>query len=638
MKGNKKSLILLIVGIFVILIVVVGATYAYFQSVNGNTTKANINTTTGTIDSLSFIGGNDINLEVKPDEFKLGDDNQEGTTNVSATLIANDTTNETEDYKYNIYLEIIENNLEYSSYKDEDKEDPIVFLKEYDKTLGNNVDYNGLTLGYEAIPELFLTVKGPDGYDGNIEGLNKATLKEIDDSYDITELREGIYPIVEDYVIKVNKENHDLEQENTKTDKWEITITFKNLETNQELNTGKSFKGRIRIQEKKIANDLMDVCSEGEELAECIKKLHDESEYGASNLIYHDGKADYEGELNANLEANDKSYRYTGSFEKVNNYICLGTTCSDNPEDPGYNNLYRIIGTFGSDGIKVVKADYANKELLGAGTTSFAGDYSQADPEIYGSRYTGIPYQSSIGNNEEKDAFTHRYKGLLDHVDRYKWQENGTQATSANWETSLLNKIHLNKKYLSTIDGTYQSIIKEHNWIYGNDKATWENIAIANNVKTVYDNEVGSLTNPKTDPEKMGLLYLSDYLYGAAPRNWNKQPYTGTWGYNMDSGKTDKDNNPVGSWPVGQENNDYRSATDSNWLYMGLWEWLITINNDRSTPIRAFFVDAAGIVNRSYVGTRASVVRPTFYINNDVQLGGGTGTISNPYTLVINKE
>ncbi len=635
MKGNKKSLILLIVGIFVILIVVIGATYAYFQSVNGNTTISNINTTTGTVDSLSFIGGDNITLEVKPDEFKLGDSNQEGTTNVSATLIANNTTNETEDYKYSIYLEILENDLEYSSYKDNDKEDPIVFLKEYDKTLGNNVDYNGLTLGYEAIPELFLTVKGPDGYDGNIESLNKATLNNANDSYDITELREGIYPIVEDYVIKVNKDNHDIEKENTKTDKWEITITFKNLETNQELNTGKSFKGRIRIQEKKIANDLMDVCSEGEELAECIKKLHDESEYEASNLIYHDGKADYPEEANANLEANDKSYRYTGSFEKVNNYICMGTTCSDNPKDPGYNNLYRIIGTFGSDGIKVVKADYANKELLGAGATSYSGDYSQADPETHGSRFTGNPNQSSTGSNENRDAFTHRYKGLLDHVDGYRWQENGTEATPANWKTSLLNKIHLNKKYLSTIDEKYRELIKEHEWIYGNKNATWDNIVIANNVKTVYDNELGTdaQDDKKTDPEKIGLLYVSDYLYGASPKNWNKQPYTGNWNYNGDTGKTDKDKNLAGSFPEHEIDNDYRSATDGNWLYMGLWEWLITQRYD--FPVFAFSVDATGRVSSYYVGTGTDVVRPSFYLDSSVKYKGGTGTINNPYTLVV---
>ncbi len=630
MKGKKKSLILLIVGIFVILVVVIGATYAYFQSVNGNTTIANINTTTGTVDSLSFIGGNDITLEVKPEEFKLGDNNQEGTTNVSATLIANNTTNETEDYKYNIYLEIIENNLEYSSYKTDN--DPIVFLKEYDKTLGNNVDYNGLTLGYEAIPELFLTVKGPNGYEGNIEGLNKATLKDTNDSYDITELREGIYPIVEDYVIKVNKENHDLEKENTKTDKWEITITFKNLETNQELNTGKSFKGRIRIQEKKIANDLMDVCNEGEELAECIKKLHDESEYGASNLIYHDGKADYEGELNANLEANDKSYRYTGSFEKVNNYICLGTTCSDNPKAPGYNNLYRIIGTFDSDGIKVVKADYANKELLGAGATSYSGNYSEANSEIYGSS-SGYTYQSSTGTLEEKDGFTHRYKGLLNHVDKYRWQENGNEETIANWETSLLNKIHLNKKYISTIDGTYRELILEHNWIWGNEKATWGNIG-GTNAKTVYDNEVGSLiSNSKTDPEKIGLLYASDYLYGAAPRNWNKKTHGGELNFNETNGITDKFKNPTVSFPRYEIDNDYRSATDSNWLYLGLWEWLITINTARIYT--TFSVGAFGNGFVDFVGTRMSVIRPTFYLNNDVQLGGGTGTINNPYTLVV---
>ena len=638
-KNKMKGIVYLSIGIVTLVVLIAGATYAYFKAVTGNGANANINVGAGTTDNLTFTKGSDIALNVTANNLSKGDGlGVSQNTNVTATLVANNTTNEA-NKTYNVYLEVLENDLEYSSFEDPDnqKED-LVFKTEYAKTLGNNRDYNGLTKGYEPRPELYLTIEGPDEFNKDILGLKKATLQTEDDSYDITELREGIYPIAEDVAINVT----DAEENHQKTDTWKITVTFKNLDSDQQLNTNKKFSARIIIQAEKIANDLSDVCKSGDNLAECIKLLHDNSVYGASNLIFHDGANDTtRGETAGELETGDSSYRYSGSYEKVNNYICLGITCSDNPNENGYDNLYRIVGTFGEDGIKVVKADYANKELLGEGTSKPEDDnLSDADATKYGSYSTVYAYNTTTKINEEKDAFTHRYKGLLDHVDRYEWQANGDTSTAADWKTSLLNKIHLNNVYYNKIEDSYKSLIKEHKWIYGNDNATWNNIGLGTNAKTVYDYEIGtnSKTKQKTDNEKIGLLYVSDYLYGATPSNWNKQPFNNKWGYTNDGTNFDKYNNPAGNWPVGQVNNDYRSATDSNWLYMGLWEWLITVNNDRETPVLAFRVRAVGSFISDYVGRGAIVVRPTFYITNDVKYKSGTGTANNPYILDVTKS
>ncbi len=623
-KNKMKGIVYLSIGIVTLIALIAGATYAYFKAVTGNEANANINVGAGTTDNLTFTKGSDLTLNVSADNLSKG--NGVGVseqTNVTATLVANNTTNEATK-TYNVYLEILENDLEYSSY--ETDEDPLVFKTEYAKTLGNNRDYNGLTKGYEPRPELYLTIEGPTNFNKKIEGLKKAKLQTEDDSYDITELREGIYALAEDFQINVSKgdANHQ------KTDTWNIKVTFKNLDSDQQLNTNKKFSARIIIQAEKLANDLSDVCKSGDNLANCIQQLHKNSVYGASNLIYHDGLDDTSrGETSGALEAGDNSYRYTGSYEKVNNYICLGTDCSNK------DNLFRIIGTFGDDGIKVVKADYANKELLGTGNTKPAGD--TVNPATNGS-YTGLVNKVGSGNNEDKDAVSHRYKGNETEVDRYYWQENGSESTLAEWKTALLNTIHLNTNYYNNIEESYRSLIKKHTWIYGNDNATWNNIVIGTNAKTVYDYEIGKNSNPnqKTDNEKIGLLYVSDYLYGATPKNWNKQSYTGTWGYNMDSGKADKEGNPAGSFPETQVNNDYRSVTDSNWLYMGLWEWLITINNDRVTPVGAFTVLAAGHVNGHCVGTIAYAVRPSFYLeSNTTKYKSGTGTASDPYILDV---
>ena len=625
-KNRKKGIIYLSIGIITLVALIAGATYAYFQAITGNEANANINVGAGTTDHLTFTKSGDLALNVSADNLSEGDGlGVSEQTNVTATLVANNTQLPTEEYKYNVYLEVLENDLEYSSYETEAQ--ALVFKNEYDKTLGNNRDYNGLTNGYEPRPELFLTITAPSGFNKKIEGLKQATLTSDNDSYDITELREGIYALAEDFPIKVTADD----AEHKKIDNWNIKVTFRNLDSDQQLNTGKTFNARIIIQAEKLANDISDVCSEGGLLADCIQKLHDNSVYGASNLIFHDGENDAtRGETVGTLEAGDSSYRYSGSYEKVNNYICLGADCKSNKD-----NLFRIVGTFGEDGIKVVKADYANQNLLGSGTTKPTGD--TIDPETNGSRYIGYAYQKTQGNNEEKDAFTHRYKGSLDQVDRYRWQENGTQDTVADWKTALLNTIHLNTNYYSKIEESYQDLIKKHTWIYGNKNASWGNIATAKDAKTVYNNELGTNAQEeqKTDFQNIGLLYVSDYLYGATPNNWNKQPYTGTWNYNMNSGKADKEGNPAGSFPETQVNNDYRSVTDSNWLYMGLWEWLITINNDRTTPVLAFYVVATGNVLGNYVGADTVVVRPSFYLESNAKYKSGTGTVSDPYILDV---
>ena len=635
-KNKMKGIVYLSIGIVTLVALIAGATYAYFKAVIGNEANANINVGAGTTDNLTFTKGSDLTLNVSADNLSKGDGlGVSQNTNVTATLVANNTTNEATK-TYNVYLEIIENDLEYSSFTDPDNTLPnLVFKNEYEKTLGNNRDYNGLTKGYDPRPELLLTIEGPTNFDKEIEGLKKATLQNEDDSYDITELREGIYALAEDFQINVSKGDVD----HQKTDTWNIKVTFKNLNSDQQLNTNKKFSARIIIQAEKLANDISDVCKSGDNIANCIQQLHDKSVYGASNLIFHDGKDDpTRGETLGALEAGDNSYRYTGSYEKVNNYICLGTDCSSNKD-----NLFRIVGTFGEDGIKVVKADYANKELLGAGTTKPSGDLSQADPETNGA-YANVTYSAAV-TEEEKDAFTHRYKGNLTEVDRYKWQENGDDKTAANWTTSLLNRIHLNNKYISTFNVTYQNLIKEHIWIWGNKNATWDNIAGGANAKIVYDNELGDLIDKETlkttEPEKIGLLYVSDYLYGASLNNWSKQPKIETWDYTSDGTKKDKFNNPVGSFPEHEIDNDYRSATDSNWLYMGLWEWLITqrydYTNGTMSPVRTFGVYATGYVGTALaVGTSASVVRPSFYLeSNMTKYKGGTGTVSDPYILDV---
>ena len=85
---------------------------------------------------------------------------------------------------------------------------------------------------------------------------------------------------------------------------------------------------------------LADVCSNGTNLATCIKNYYNEAGQEMSSMYYHTSSL-------ANSAA-DNSYRYAGA--DPNNYVCFGSDASTCPSE----NLYRIIGVFGSE-VKLIK-------------------------------------------------------------------------------------------------------------------------------------------------------------------------------------------------------------------------------------------------------------------------------------------
>ena len=113
MPNKKKNIVLSIVGVALILVMLLGATYAYFQAQINNGASSNVAIDTDTVDVLTFNADKDISLEVTQENFKEGAGNISGTTTLNAHLIANNT-NQTASYKYNVYLDITRNNFVYS--------------------------------------------------------------------------------------------------------------------------------------------------------------------------------------------------------------------------------------------------------------------------------------------------------------------------------------------------------------------------------------------------------------------------------------------------------------------------------------------------------------------------------------------
>ena len=289
------------------------------------------------------------------------------------------------------------------------------------------------------------------------------------------------------------------------------------------------------------------------------------SAQGNNDIYYH----------NASLTngAGDNSYRYAGA--NPNNFVCFGSTESPCPTD----NLYRIIGVFG-DQVKLIKYDYANSNLLGTD-----GDYS-----------TNIFAKSDYST----------YKGELTTINRYYWNyKNNTSINdgrgSSEWSTSLFNKINLNTNYLNNIGTTWSNMIENTTWKVSGHTT--------NGVtpKAMYTAEITNATKtygPSNGTSKIGLMYVSDYGFAAAPSAWTS---------NM---------------------SDYYSSaiTSVNWMYMGLYDWTIT-----PYPSYGFDVFSLGsngfldFVNANY----GYGVRPVLYLKASVAYAGGTGTKDSPITLVV---
>ena len=86
---NKRSIIFFIIGVTVILLMLIGATYAYFQAQIKDGASSEVAIDTDTVDVLTFNASNDISFDVTQDNFKEGTGNKSGTTILNAHLIAN---------------------------------------------------------------------------------------------------------------------------------------------------------------------------------------------------------------------------------------------------------------------------------------------------------------------------------------------------------------------------------------------------------------------------------------------------------------------------------------------------------------------------------------------------------------------
>ena len=423
-----------------------------------------------------------------------------------------------------------------------------------------NIESNTFTYSInESTPEIIMTVTDSSGTEvTDISTLNHVIVTGANGAqvsgYDITN-KNGLITLFN---------NRKITTTSSKEEKWNIKVTFVNYDASQNTNAGKSMSAKVMIQKEVIPQVVSDVCTNGENLATCITTLAGKSSASITKIYHHDAKL--------TNGAGDSSYRYSGA--NPNNYVCFGSNESTCPTD----NLYRIIGVFGNQ-VKLIKYDYATSALLGTD-----GDYAS----------TGTPNASY-------------YKGSLTTINTYYWNNSTKKNT---WSESLLNKTNLNTNFINNIGTEWANKIATTTWkVGGNTYANIRDVIPA----TAYQNEiVNPVTTNTTDnateySAKIGLMYVSDYGFGADPSAWT------TTLYNYD----------------GSVNGS--TIRSLNWMHMGYYEWTISRSADDSNI--AFFVNDGGRVD--YVDVDNDIaVRPSFSLESSITYVSGSGSASDP--MVIN--
>ena len=597
MENKKQAIILSGVAIVALLALIIGATYAYFRASGNSGSNTDINVTTYTLDLLSFEMGSDIKINADQTSFASGKGNATGSTFAKAILTANNKTN-TATKNYYMYLNISNNTFTYTQN--------------------------------ENTPELLLTITDVSG--NAITSITGLTYKTVIDGkgtsvsgFDIT-TKSGLLTLFD---------NREITASPTKTEEWNVTVTFVNYNVNQTGNAGKSFNAKLMIQQEEYELTLADICA-GKTLSDCVISQYTGTQ-GDNALYYH----------NSTLTngAGDNSYRYAGGDYVLteagkatgatmmigyNNsvttalidFYCNGTkqyvgyasSCStshyylikgDTTQYQTYNealnasvekgyltkdnvknfvcfgsdattcpteNLYRIIGVFNNH-VKLIKYDYAKSSLLGTD-----GDFSQ--------EYTSNYFSGEQGESPSSNSL-------------YYWNNAGTNT----WSASKLNTVNLNTNFTTNIGTAWANKIATTTWKVGG--GTYANLRDAV-PKTAYQYEVGSSASTTTYDAKIGLMYVSDYYYSASPSAWTLV------GYNSDYTKS------------------YASAKGENWLYGGGWDWTISRNSVSSRS--AFYVFNTGYVLLNSVGNYFGV-RPSFSLLSSTTYVSGSGSMSDPVRI-----
>ena len=547
---SRKVKLLSIIAIVALLVLIVGATFAYFQVSGSTGTSADLRVTTYTSDVFNFEIGDDISIYADQTSFASGKGNATGSTFAKAILTANNKTN-TATRNYYLYLNIKSNNFIYS--QDENTSELILTI-----TDGTNpvTDIEGLT--YKTVT---------DGKGTTIKG------------FDITS-KNGVITLLN---------NKEITATPTKTDTWNITVTFVNYNKDQSANAGKNFDAKLMIQKDefvppdinvKVSNKPTTYGRLGNINCDGVNAAYNQqynrievssiSDYSSCNLNYTDSTskvnlATYITGLAGSTQGtgqvvNENGYRYEG--KNPNNYIWFN------------NEYWRIIGVFdsashgqsGKNLVKIIRAETldafawhksnTNDWIASSLKSLLNGAYYNAQDGTSSGYCYGYSTTATANCDYTKKGIQSGYRGMIANV---TWYLGGYSSTSVTSDA-----------------------------FYGYERGT-----------TVYSGRQTSTTG------YIGLMYPSDYGYSVLASSCARTTNLGS----------------------------YNTATcvGQSWLYGKGYEWTLTPRSSNSYYV--FNLNNSGNLYSTGSASYGYGSRPVLYLDASVYKIDGDGSLNNPYIV-----
>ena len=301
----------------------------------------------------------------------------------------------------------------------------------------------------------------------------------------------------------------------------------------------------------------------------------------------------------------ENGMRYEGA--NPDNYICLDNQKSGSCSDSSL--LFRIIGLFDEE--------YSNDGTNSAGTKKFL---KVLDTNNYGGT-TGVYWNSekqTVSNNDKKYDVS-----FLNDIKKYDVQLTAGSicgGVRSFWTIASL-KDELNENYItdvlsnSNINKLIVSSLFKTKWYLG---GLWSGDTTSKNINDVYaierDASAINEENSSYVYEKVGLIYLSDYIYANNGGNSITKD-------KCRNSSIDDNGDCINNWI-------FKSA-----VFVNNFEWLLM--SMQNSPCSVYVFNNSNQVRSTDDITYLKYsARPTFYLDAEaINIVGGTGTSTDPYHI-----
>lgn len=213
-------------------------------------------------------------------------------------------------------------------------------------------------------------------------------------------------------------------------------------------------------------------------------------------------------------------------------------------------------------------------------------------------RFTGANPNNYIKFSESDK--TYRMIGIIDGkikvIDTsYKEMEYNDTLNNSYENTTI--KESLNNEYLITLNENIRNLLDESNWYINSIVRNYSN------VDELTDEEISDKKNGKYVTDKIGLPYISDYIYA----------------YDSTDSEYGKKISKTNNWFF-QDNIWFITRVNyNNKMDMEYYEYVFYLKND-------------GSIDVSLV-TEAKNVTPCFYLKSNIKYISGTGSLVDPYII-----